>query len=48
VDHKATLTGAVRSFVEKRDAERAALNAQGVTEVDNRLTVEPYALATVL
>ena len=32
---------AVRSFVEERDAERAALNARGVTEVDNRLTGEP-------
>jgi len=48
VDHQATLTGSVRSFVEKRDAERAARNAPGVTDVDNKLTVEPFAMATVL
>jgi len=48
VDHKAMLTGSVRSFVERRDAERAARNAPGVIEVDNRLTVEPYAMATVM
>jgi len=48
VDHQATLSGSVRSFVEKRDAERAARNAPGVTDIDNRLTVEPYAMAAVL
>ena len=48
VDHQVTLTGSVRSVVEKRDAERAARNAPGVTDVDNRITVEPYAMATVL
>jgi osmotically-inducible protein OsmY len=48
VDHQATLSGSVRSFVERRDAERAARNAPGVTDVDNRLTVEPDAMATVL
>ena len=47
VDHKAMLTGSVRSFVERRDAERAARNAPGVTEVENQLTVDPYAFAAV-
>ena len=37
--HKATLTGTVRSYAEFKDAERAARNAPGITEVDNRLTV---------
>jgi osmotically-inducible protein OsmY len=48
VDHQVTLSGTVRSFAEKRDAERAARNAPGVTDVDNRLTVEPHAMAVVL
>jgi osmotically-inducible protein OsmY len=34
-----TLKGMVRSFAERRDAERAAWNAPGVTEVDDRLIV---------
>ena len=34
------LRGTVRSYAEKRDAERAARNAPGVSEVDNRLTVD--------
>jgi len=45
--HRATLRGTVRAFAEKRDAERATLNAPGVTEVDNQLIVDPYALAAV-
>lgn len=37
---KVILRGTVRSYAEKRDAERAARNAPGVKEVDNRLTVD--------
>jgi osmotically-inducible protein OsmY len=39
--HKAILRGTVRSYAEWRDAERAARNAAGITEVDNRLTIDP-------
>ena len=45
--NKAILKGTVRSYTEKRDAERAALNAPGITEVDNRLTVDPAIYAGV-
>ncbi len=45
--NKAILRGTVRSYAEMRDAERAARNAPGVSEVDNRLTVDPYAYAAV-
>ena len=41
------LRGTVRSYIEKRDAERAALNAPGVTGVENRLTVDPSVPAAV-
>jgi len=44
---KAILRGTVRSFAEMRDAERAARNAPGVLEVDNRLTVDPSVYAAV-
>src|SRR5437762_3114028 len=44
---KAILRGTVRAYAEMRDAERAARNAPGITEVDNRLTVDPYAYAAV-
>ena len=40
-----TLTGTVRSWVERRDAEQAAWSAPGVMMVHNRLTVEPLAAA---
>ena len=36
---KVTLTGTVRSWPERADAERAAWNATGVTEVDDRRAV---------
>ena len=36
-----TLRGTVRSFAEKRDAERAAWGAKGVSAVKNELLVEP-------
>ena len=39
IGHKAILTGTVRSYAEFKDAERAARNAPGITEVDNRLAI---------
>lgn len=45
--HTAVLRGTVRSYAEKRDAERAARNAPGVTDVENDLVVEPIELAAV-
>jgi osmotically-inducible protein OsmY len=45
--HKAVLKGTVRSYAEFRDAERAARNAPGVTDVENRLTVDPGLFAAV-
>ena len=45
--HTAVLRGTVRSYAEKRDAERAARNAPGVTDVENDLIVEPIELAAV-
>jgi osmotically-inducible protein OsmY len=45
--HKAILKGTVRSYAERRDAERAARNAPGITEVENRLTVDPSIFAGV-
>jgi osmotically-inducible protein OsmY len=37
---RATLTGSVTSWLQREAVERAAADAPGVTEVDNRLTVE--------
>jgi osmotically-inducible protein OsmY len=45
--HKAILKGTVRSYAEWRDAERAARNAPGITEVENRLVVDPSVYAPV-
>ena len=45
--HKAILRGTVRSYAERRDAERAALNAPGITEVENKLVVDPNVFAAV-
>jgi len=39
---KVTLRGAVRSYVEKQDAERAARAAPGVISVDNRIGLSPF------
>jgi osmotically-inducible protein OsmY len=41
------LTGTVRSYAERRDAERAARNAPGVTEVENLIIVDPLVPAAV-
>ncbi|MFZ5623582.1 MAG: BON domain-containing protein [Gemmatimonadota bacterium] len=43
--HKAILRGTVRSYAEWRDAERAARNAPGVTEVENKLTIDATVYA---
>jgi osmotically-inducible protein OsmY len=40
-DTEITLTGQVRSFAEKQDAERAASAAPGVTKVNNRIEIVP-------
>lgn len=45
--NKAILRGTVRSFAERRDAERAARNAPGISEVENRLIVDPSVPAVV-
>ncbi len=45
--NKAILKGTVRSYAERRDAERAARNAAGIAEVENDLTVDPSIYAAV-
>lgn len=45
--NKVILRGTVRSYAEMKDAERAARNAPGVTEVENKLTIDPAVYATV-
>lgn len=45
--HTAILRGMVHSYAEFRDAERAARNARGVTQVRNELKVDPSVDATV-
>lgn len=39
IDGKVVLKGSVRSWAERRDAEKAAWSAPGVTQVDDRLAV---------
>ena len=43
--NKVVLRGTVRSYAEMRDAERAARNAPGVTDVENKLTIDPAVYA---
>jgi len=45
--NKAILRGSVHSYAEMKEAERAALKAPGITEVENQLTVDLSAYATV-
>ncbi len=39
--HKVILRGTVRSYLEKRASEASAYSAPGISEVDNRIQVEP-------
>jgi osmotically-inducible protein OsmY len=41
VGGKVVLTGTVRSWAEREEAELAAWRAPGVTEVQNRIVVSP-------
>jgi osmotically-inducible protein OsmY len=45
--HKVVLKGTVRSYAELQDAERAARNAPGITEVENHLTVDLSVFSAV-
>jgi osmotically-inducible protein OsmY len=44
---RATLTGSVGSWLQRETAERAAADAPGITQVKNRIVVEPGALDAV-
>ena len=40
-DGTVILTGTVRSWAEREEAERVAWRGAGVTNVENRITIEP-------
>ena len=42
-DGKVILSGTVRSWAEREEAEEAAWSTAGVTSVENRITITPYA-----
>ena len=41
-DHTATLTGTVGTWLQRESAERAAANAPGIAQVDNRIIVQSF------
>jgi len=45
---KAIISGTVETLIQKRLAERIADRAEGVTTVENRITVDPELLVTVI
>ena len=40
-----TLTGTVATWLQRESAERAAANAPGIAQVDNRIVVNPVSHA---
>ena len=44
---RAILTGSVGTWLQRESAERAAADAPGITQVDNRVVVEPRSLDAV-
>ena len=45
LNNKVVITGTVRSWAEKKDAEKAAWSTSGVTEVENKLDVATFDYA---
>jgi osmotically-inducible protein OsmY len=46
-EDKATLTGSVGSWLQRESAERAGADASAITQVENRILVEPRSLDAV-
>jgi osmotically-inducible protein OsmY len=44
---RAVLTGSVASWPQRESAERAVADAPGITEVENRILVEPWSIEAV-